>query len=114
MPPLGFSRKVIDWYKSYLSSRKFHVDVHDKFATSADFSFGVPQGSILGPLLFLLYINNMPRAVGCDLFLYADNTCLLFQHKDLEQIKDELTKNFYICDWFVDNKIVYIYIYIYI
>ena len=48
----------------------------------------------------------MPHAVDCDLFLYADDTCLLFQHKDLERIKEELTKNFSnICDWFVDNKL---------
>ena len=47
----------------------------------------------------------MPQAVDCDLFLYADDTGLLFQHKDLERIKEELTKNFSnICDWFVDNK----------
>ena len=91
--------------KSYLSSRKFHVNVHDKFSTSADLPCGVPQGSILGPLLFLLYINDMPQAVDCDLFLNADDTCLLFQHKDLERIKEELSKNFSnIFDWFVDNK----------
>ena len=106
MPSLGFSREVIDWYKSYLSSRKFHVNVHDKFSTSADLRCGVPQKSFLGPLLFLLYINDMPQAVDCDLFLYADDTCLLFQHKDLERIKEELTKNFSnICDWFMDNKL---------
>ena len=44
----------------------------------------------------------MPQAVDCDLFLYADDTCLLFQHKDSKRIKEELTKNFSnICDWFV-------------
>ena len=106
MPSLGLSHEVIDCYKSYLSSRKFHVNVHDKFSTSADLRSGVPQGSILRPLLFLLYINDMPHAVDCDLFLYADDTCLLFQHKDLERIKEELTKTFSnICDWFVDNKL---------
>ena len=94
MPSLGFSREVIDWYKSYLSSRKFHVNFHDKFSTSSDLRCGVPQGSILGPLLFLLYINDMPQAVDCDLFLYADDTCLLFQHKDLERMKEELTKKY--------------------
>ena len=106
MPSLGFSHEVIDWYKLYLSSRKFHVNVLDKFSTSTDLRCGVPQGSILGPLLFLLYINDMPQAVDCDLFLYADDTCLLFQHKDLERVKEELTKNFSnIFDWFVDKKL---------
>ena len=48
----------------------------------------------------------MPQAVDCDLFLYADDACLLFQHNDLERIKEELIKNFSnICDWFVDNKL---------
>ena len=48
----------------------------------------------------------MPQAVDFDLFFYADDTCLLFQHKDLEQIKQELTKNFFsIRDWFLDNKV---------
>ena len=106
MPSLGLSRAVIDWYKSYLSSKKFHVNVHDKFSTSSDLRCGVPQGSILAPLLFLLYINDMPQAADCDLFLYADDTSLIFQHKDLERVKEELKKNFSnICDWFVDNKL---------
>ena len=103
MPSLGFSREVIDRYKSYLSKEKFHANVHDKFSTSTNLRCGVPQGSILGPFLFLLYVNDLPQAVDCDLFLYADDTCLLFQHNDLER---KLTKNFSnICDWFVDNKL---------
>ena len=81
VPSLGFSREVIDWYKLYLSSRKFHVNVHDKFSTSADLRCGVPQGSILGPLLFLLYINDIPQTVYFDLFLFADDTCLYFNIK---------------------------------
>ena len=65
MPSLGFSREVTDWYKSYLSSRKFHVNVHDRFFTSADLQYGVPQGSILEPVLFLLYIYD--NATNCRL-----------------------------------------------
>ena len=57
-------------------------------------------------MLFPLHINDIPQTVDYDLFLYADDTCLLFQRKDLERIKEEITKNFYgICDWFVDNKL---------
>ena len=110
MPPLGLPREVIDWYKSYLSSRKFHVNVHDKFSTSADLRCGVPQGSILGPLLFLLHINDMQEAIDCDLFLYPNDTCLLFQRNDLERIKELLTNNFFnMFDWFLDNKLSIIF-----
>ena len=48
----------------------------------------------------------MPQAVDLDLLLYRDDTCLLFQHKDLEQIKEEFTKNSSnISDWFVEKKL---------
>ena len=70
LPPFGFSNEVIDWFRSYLHIRKFHVNVHDKFSTTAKLRCRVLQRSILGPLLFLLYINDMPQAVHCDLFLY--------------------------------------------
>ena len=47
----------------------------------------------------------MPQAVGYELLLYADDTCLIFQHKDFTEIESALNKNFSIlCDWFVDNK----------
>ena len=47
-------------------------------------------GIILGPLLFLLYVNNMKQVVNCDLFLYADDSCLVYQHKRCQR----LNKNF--------------------
>ena len=72
----GFS--VISWFESYLSGRTFTVD--KKFSDPGNLTCDVPQGSILGPLLFLLYINKMPQAVKCELFLYANDTCLTFQH----------------------------------
>ena len=47
----------------------------------------------------------MPQAVKCELLLYADDTCLIFQHSDISGIEIQLNKNFsLICDWFVDNK----------
>ena len=103
---LGFSRNVILWFKSYLSNRKFKVNLNKIFSEPGKLLCGVPQGSILGPLLFLLYINDMPQAVKCELLLYADDTCLIFQHNDIKEIEIQLNKNFsLICDWFVDNKL---------
>ena len=102
---LGFSKNVILWFKSYLSYRKFKVNLNKSFAEPGQL-YGVPQGSILGPLLSLLYINDMPQAVKYELLLYSDDTCLIFQHSDINEIEIQLNKNFSsICDWFVDNKL---------
>ena len=66
----------------------------------------MPHGSILGPLLFLVYVNNMPQAVKSNLFLYADDSCLIYQHRDVNEIEKQLNKDFEnVCDWFVDNKL---------
>ena len=73
MPSLVLSCEVIDWYKSYLSSRKFHVNVHDKFSTFANLWCRVPQISIFGPLL-----NDMPQVVDYDLFHYVTQMTHVF------------------------------------
>ena len=103
---LGFSKNVILWFKSYLSNRKFKVNLNKTFSESGKLLCGVPQGSILGPLLFLLYINDMPQTVKCELLLLADDACLIFQHNDIKEIEIQLNKSFsLICDWFVDNEL---------
>ena len=55
---------------------------------------GVPQGSILGASLFLLYVNDMKQNVDCDLSLCADDSFLVYQHKDVKEIKRNLNNNF--------------------
>ena len=76
------------------------------FKRNVSVSSGVPQGSILGPLLFLIYINDMWQAAKCNIFLYADNTCLACQHNYVNEIEKQLNKDLEsICDWFVDNKL---------
>ena len=57
---LGFSDSVIAWFKSYLEGRTFLVNIGRKYSTPGDLRCGIPQGSILGQLLFLLYIHDMP------------------------------------------------------
>ena len=53
-------------------------------------SCGVPQGSILGPLLFVNYANDVSQTVKSNLFLYADDSCLMYQHKDMRKSKKYL------------------------
>ena len=106
MPLLGFPNNTIEWFCSYLSNRTFHVSLNSHVSCAGKIICGVPQGSILGPLLFLLYINDMPQAVETDLFLYADDTGLVFQHKDINKMNEQLNKDFHnICLWFIDNKL---------
>ena len=101
-----FRKKTISWFESYLSGRTFKVNTDKKFLDLGNLSCGVPQGSILGPLLFLLYVNDMSQAMKCDLFLYADDTCVTFQHENVKEIEDQLNLNFSsLCNWFIDNKL---------
>ena len=103
---IDFSDHTVKWFQSYLSNRKFMVNLENSFSEVSSISCGVPQGSILGPLLFLIYVNDMPMAVKCDLFLYADDTCLVFQSKNVKDIEKQLNEDFAnICDWFVDIKL---------
>ena len=103
---IGFSEKTIAWFKSYLSDRAIKVKINNHFSDLSNISCGVPQGSILGPILFLPYVNDMPQAVHSDLFLYADDSGLTFQHKDVHTIEHQLNKDVAsLCEWFVDNKL---------
>ena len=63
-----FSEKTVAWFKSYLSDRAFKVNINNHFSDLSKIYCRVPQGSILGSLLFLLYVNDMPRAVHSDFF----------------------------------------------
>ena len=102
---IGFSNHIC-WFKSYLSNRLFGVNLENCYSERSNIKCGVPQGSILGPLLFLIYVNDMPQAVKLNRFLYVDNSCLAFQGKDVTEIEEQLNEDFTnICEWFVDNRL---------
>ena len=84
---IGFYDHTVKWFQSYLSNRKFTVYLENSFSEVSNMSCGVLQGSILGPLLFLIYVNDMPMAVKNNLFLHADDTCLVFQSTNVNDIE---------------------------
>ena len=87
MKYFGFRTSVIKWFESYLSNRKFLVCI-DVFSQAGTLKYGVPQDSILGPLLFLLYVNDLPQSLSdAGSYLYADGTCILYQLRTLKKLK---------------------------
>ena len=101
-----FSKQSIQWFRSHLCDWIFLVETENKLFDFGKTSCGVPQSSILGSLLFLIHVNDMPQAVKSNLLMYADDLCLMYQPKDISKIDKILNKDFKnICDWFVDNKL---------
>ncbi|GFU28905.1 RNA-directed DNA polymerase from mobile element jockey [Trichonephila clavipes] len=80
MMRLGLSDQLIKIIHSYLNSREFRVRVENSLSTPRPILSGVPQGSLLGPKLFNLYINGIPKAAEVHLAMYADNTAIFTQN----------------------------------
>ena len=113
MPKIGLCRRRLrhrhhhcHHIASYLSNRTQCVEVNGIKSDFLPITCGVPQGSILGPQLFLLYINDMCTSIDCQLSLYADDSALFFAHKDASVIAERLSTELSNCKkWLVDNKL---------
>ena len=98
----------ISWFQSYLTSRRQLVNVNGVNSDMSEVVCGVPQGSLLGPLLFLIYVNDVTTSIdsNCKVLLYADDTAILFSHKDPCFISKKLSDMLESChEWLVDNKL---------
>lgn len=73
---VGFSRTALCCVFNYLTGRQQFVQINEKQSELVDVEFGVPQGSIVGRVLFNLYVNDLKTDLGCSCFQYADNTTL--------------------------------------
>ena len=90
MSYLGVDQAAIKWFSSYLSGRTQRCSVNGKLSTARTLCCGVPQGSILGPLLFLIYINDLPNSLQNAVpRMFADDTnCnLTLSVKTLTELK---------------------------
>ena len=102
---IGLSNDIVKWFQSYLSGRQQLVDVAGTFSSCENITCGVPQGSILGPLLFLIYVNDMSGVIGNKLLLYADDSAILVAD-DISTVKNALQTDFQIVsEWLIDNKL---------
>ena len=96
-----------NWFRSYLSNRKQFVSISDKQSDMAFMSYGVPQGSVLGTLLILIYINDLHNAIiyskTCH---FADDTAILYANHSLKQLQKHVNIDLkHLCHWLKANKI---------
>ena len=92
LPFYGIKGTKLLWIKSYPSNRYQFVQCGTAKSESRLVKYGVPQGSILGPLLFLIHINDLTKSVkNCNIQIYTDDTVISFSHKNLNVIEETLT-----------------------
>ena len=96
------------WFKSYLTNRIQAVDVNGFISSTKLVKMGIPQGSCLGPILFLIYINDFNRCLepGVTSLLFADDTTLQFTSNDLLSLYRKANHNLNLAEeWFNTNKL---------
>jgi len=98
---------ALNWFKSYLENRKHYILYKMHSSVISNITCGVPQGSVLGPLLFIIYINDLPLCLDkSKCVLFADDTTIYTSSSDVSTLYDNLNANLYIVsDWLRANKL---------
>ena len=93
---------ALAFFQSYLSNRKQYISCNNTTSFISTTEYGVPQGSVLGPLLFIIYVNDIVNAVsGIKIRLFADDTELFIHGKDVETIYNKMRDCLiWISEWF--------------
>ena len=103
----GIRGAPLNWFKSYLSMRNQFVNINNTYSSLRNISHGVPQGSVLGPLLFIIYINDLHQAIKFSkVHHFADDTNLLYINKSIKKINQHINHDLQLlCHWLRANKL---------
>ena len=103
----GVRKSELSWFKSYFSIRKQFCRVSGTDSKVTDITNGVPQGLCLGPLLFLIYINDLPLAItNSNTSMYADDTSISYHTHGITQLNEAIINDHYKLEkWLEGNKL---------
>ena len=106
---MGIPKKLLLWITNYLKNRKIRTKLNNKLSTTSDLICGVPQGSVLGPTLFLCYINDLAKMVknlGMSISLYADDAVIYCSNHESFFIQNRLERTLsHVMNWCNNNYI---------
>ncbi|KAI8500413.1 hypothetical protein Bbelb_219790 [Branchiostoma belcheri] len=105
---LGFDSDAMKWFSSYLSERFHCTCLQGQHSTKTRVSCGVPQGSVLGPLLFCLYVNDLPNVIEkCSIHMYADDTVLYYSADSVKACEETVSMDMKrVVKWLNENKLL--------
>ena len=102
----GIKGWALKWFEEYLSDREQYTEINGEKSGNRRMVCGVPQGSVLGPILFLIFINDLPNAMQILTVLFADDTAMVKEGTDMEELATELEQKLETAtEWFRANKL---------